>query len=256
MRIFDMHCHLDFADDAQRAAREAAARGIGCFSVTVTPQDYEAAVCELEPCENVRVGLGLHPWWVADGLCGEDDIALFERLAASTAFIGEVGLDFGARRSGTEDAQVAAFERVLSACAAGGKVLSVHAVKAEDAVLDLLERQALPEGNACILHWFSGSSDQLQRAIALGCFFSVGPRMVASKRGREYAKAIPLGRLLLETDAPPQPGSAIPYGEIETLLVSTLEAVELLRGEGAAARIAQTSERLLGGRIEARLGAV
>ena len=53
-----------------------------------------------------------------------------------------------------------------------------------------------------IFHWFSGSSAQLKRARDLGCFFSVNAFMLQTKRGREYAKAIPLDRLLIETDLP------------------------------------------------------
>ena len=63
-------------------------------------------------------------------------MALFERLAKDERFIGEVGLDFGRDRTATRDVQVAAFERVARACAGGGKVLSIHAVKAAGEALD------------------------------------------------------------------------------------------------------------------------
>ena len=243
MTLYDMHCHLDFMDDAPKAVAEA--RGIACYSVTVTPRDYERAACMLHPFESVRVGLGLHPWWIADGSCGAEDISLFEDLAQQTAFIGEVGLDFGKRCEGSQDVQLLAFERVLATCAQGSKVLSIHAVKAVSTLLDLLEQRTATEKNACILHWFSGSSDELQRAIRLGCYFSVGPRMIASKRGRAYVQAMPRDRILLETDAPSAPGESVSLEEIERMLADTLEEIERLRGESIADCIAQTSERLL-----------
>ncbi len=118
--LFDLHCHLDFDPDTRAAAQVLAELCIGAFSTTVTPEGYERARELLEPFGNVRVGLGLHPWWIADGRLGPQDVALFERLAKDERFIGEVGLDFGRDRAETRDAQVAAFERVARACAGGG----------------------------------------------------------------------------------------------------------------------------------------
>lgn len=47
----DMHCHLDFADDACAIAREAQRYGIGFFSGTVTPEGYEHASMLLSDCK-------------------------------------------------------------------------------------------------------------------------------------------------------------------------------------------------------------
>ena len=91
--LFDLHCHLDFDPDVRVAAQELAELDMGAFSTTVTPEGYEWACELLEPFGNVRVGLGLHPWWIADGRLGSQDVALFERLAKDERFIGEVGLD-------------------------------------------------------------------------------------------------------------------------------------------------------------------
>ena len=221
--LFDLHCQL-------------AELGMGAFSTTVTPEGYERARGLLEPFGNVRVGLGLHPWWIADGRLGPQDVALFERLAKDERFIGEVGLDFGRDRAETRDAQVAAFERV-----------SIHAVKAAGEALDVLERAGALVGNACIFHWFSGASDELQRAVRAGCFFSINPRMLASKRGRAYAQAVPAERLLLETDAPSQAGERYDAPAEAARLAAMLEALADLRRtprDDLAARIARTSRQL------------
>lgn len=246
--LFDMHCHLDFAPDAQAAARALAACGMGALSVTVTPRGYMRAAEELAPCDVVRVGLGLHPWWIAEGRCDERDVALFERLAADERFIGEVGLDFAGDRAAAREAQVAAFERVARACAGGGKVLSIHAVRAAGEVLDVLERAGTLAENACIFHWFSGTSDELQRALRAGCFCSVNPRMLAAKRGRAYAQAVPAERLLLETDAPSEAGEPYDPAAEAARLAALLETLATLRRtpvDALAARIAQTSRALL-----------
>lgn len=246
--LFDMHCHLDFAPDAPAAVHALAECGMGAFSTTVTPRGYVRASELLASCDSVRVGLGLHPWWIADGSCDEQDVALFERLAADERFIGEVGLDFARDRATAREAQVAAFERVARVCAGGGKVLSIHAVRAATDVLDVLKDAGALEGNACIFHWFSGTSDELQRALRAGCFCSINPRMLASKRGRAYAQAVPADRLLLETDAPPEVGEPYDAAGEAARLATMLETIADLRRmprQELAACVAQTSRKLL-----------
>ena len=211
--LADMHCHLDFSSDMAALARLAQAHGVAAFSNTVTPEGYLAASEALAGFLNVRVGVGLHPWWVADGRCGAEQVELACRLIQETRFVGEVGLDFAPRREGTFETQLDAFERIVDACCAqGGKVISIHAVRSATVVLDVLERHHVTHSNACILHWFSGSSQELARARELGCHFSVNPNMLATKRGRAYVRQIPPGRLLLETDLPDERTDAAQAG--------------------------------------------
>ena len=227
--LADMHCHLDFSSDMTVLARLAQAHGVVAFSNTVTPEGHLAASEALAGFLNVRVGVGLHPWWVADGRRGAEQVELACRLIQETRFVGEVGLDFAPRREGTFETQLDAFERIVDACCAqGGKVISIHAVRSATAVLDVLERHRATHSNACILHWFSGSSQELARARELGCHFSVNPNMLATKRGRAYVRQIPPERLLLETDLPEE-------GEIATQAgpawIAQLERVDELLGE-------------------------
>lgn len=247
-RVFDMHCHLDFDPDPAAAAATAQACGLGAFSATVEPQAFEPAEASFAGNLGVRAGLGLHPWWVEEGPCGEDQLAAFECLAPGAHLVGEVGLDFGPRHVQLAEAQLDAFERIAVACEGGGKVLSIHAVRSASQVLDVLERHGVTQSCACIFHWFSGSSDELQRAARLGCFFSVNPRMLETKRGRSYIRAIPEDRLLLETDLPEDAGMSYDApAVVERLDLMTAEMAELRAApaDELGARIAETSRRLL-----------
>lgn len=251
MRLVDMHCHLDLMANGLEVAREAEGRGIGFFCTTVTPDGTQEARRRFASCPNVRVGAGLHPWWLADGTCGEADVERACELAAEAPYLGELGLDGGRRGAGTLDAQTDALGRILRSAAAhplAGRVASFHAIRSAGAVIDLVEETGLTEGAACILHWFSGTTEELWRAVRAGFLFSVNEHMLATKRGREYARILPEDRLLLETDAPPELGA--PYGldKIERSLASTLERVAELRGcdpETLGASIARRSAALL-----------
>ena len=251
-RLFDMHCHLDLMSNADEVASDAAARGIAIFDTTVTPNDAATTRAKFAHDENVRVGAGLHPWWLADGRCDEQDAAKTALAAAQSRFVGEIGLDFSPRYQESRTLQTEALDLILRSCAERpheGRVISLHAVRSAGTVLDILERYDLTRSASCIFHWFSGTSDELARARKMGCFFSINPHMLASKKGREYARQIPTERLLLETDAPPELGAPYTADALEASLVATLVQLTDLRSSNhdeLAAQIAATSARLLG----------
>lgn len=84
--------------------------------------------------------------------------------------------------------------------------------------------------------------------VKLGCLFSVGPRMLASRRGREYARQIPLGQLLLETDMPARKDDNLPAEVWRAELNNALSGIAQLKGidrAELAEHIASTSRELL-----------
>lgn len=255
-RLWDMHVHLDFMREPQAVAQEADELGLGLFAVTVTPAGFERMQAELAGAPNVRVGVGLHPWWVADGRCDAGAIARAAYLARSTRFVGEIGLDRSPKHvpEGSLDTQVSALEAVARACAetsdvSAPKVLSLHSVQTAGLTLDVLARVGALESCACIFHWFSGTSDELHRAVQSGCWFSINEMMLRTRRGREYARQLPADRLLLETDLPP--GEDVPFsaGEIRASLMRTVEGLAEIRSMPAheITRITcENSEALLG----------
>jgi TatD DNase family protein len=78
--------------------------------------------------------------------------------------------------------------------------MTIHSRGAANEVLDALEQH--PGAGISVLHWFSGNRKQLDRAVALGCWFSVGPAMVRGIKGRQLLAAMPRNRVLTETDGP------------------------------------------------------
>ena len=145
--LADAHVHLDFMSNAREVALDAASRDMFLYANTVTPDGYLRTLGEVGDLPRVRVGVGLHPRWVADGLCDEADVARAVEFVSTTRWIGEVGLDFSPRyrRDGGEARQLAAFEAMAAACThEGDRVLSIHAVRSASTVLDVLERTGCP----------------------------------------------------------------------------------------------------------------
>ena len=206
-QLYDMHCHLDFAEDCASIAYDIDDRIIAIDS-TVMPSSYVSAKERLKDFPSVHVALGIHPWWIANGRVGEVDVTRFERLLGGERLIGEIGLDFHNKRKESKDHQLEVFDRILNDIEKDGadRLIFLHSVMACEEMFDLLGEHGAFGSNACVMHWFSGTRDDFGRALANGCMFSVNMRMLATKAGREFAKAIPDDRLLLETDSPAHEG--------------------------------------------------
>lgn len=235
-RFFDTHCHLDLMLNPDAAASEAAASGLGLFDCGVNPRDFSAANERACRQPGIIAGAGLHPWWLADGRCGPAEVNLLCEVAAHEHYVGEVGLDFSARFAGSEPLQIQALDQLCDALvqrSLAGRVISIHAVRSAGTVLDVLESHGLlipnPDSPAIIFHWFSDASDELARARNAGCYFSVNERMLATKRGREYVRQIPLDRLLLETDAPAETNTETSAQSLIRSLTWTSERIASLK---------------------------
>lgn len=196
--MIDFHCHLDLYPNPNDVVAKCRDQGLYVLSVTTTPSAWEGTEALRVGCHRIRTALGLHPE-IAHQRKGE--LLLFEQLLPEVRYVGEVGLDGSPELEGTWATQIEVFERILEMCSdAKGRVLSIHSRRAARPVLDLLE--AYPCAGTPVLHWYSGSRHDLDRAVAMGCWFSVGPAMTRSARGRELIARMPRTRVLTETDGP------------------------------------------------------
>jgi TatD DNase family protein len=131
------------------------------------------------------------------------ELALWDAHFVETRYIGEVGLDAGPRFYKSFDLQKQVFQHVLQRCAkTGDKVITVHSIRAAKAVLDYIEAYLPPAKGKVVLHWFTGSKAEAMRALEMGCYFSINAAMLDNERHSSMVAAIPLDRLLTETDGP------------------------------------------------------
>lgn len=196
--MIDFHCHLDLYPKPDEVVRGCRKRDLFVLSVTTTPAAWEGTKRLTEACPRIRTALGLHPQLIAER---KAEVTLFRRLLPEARYVGEVGLDGSPEYASSWKDQCLVFDEILDACSeAGGRIMSVHSRRATDQTLVHLERSS--RVNVPILHWFSGTLKELERAIALGCWFSVGPSMLRSTKGRELVLRMPRDRILTESDGP------------------------------------------------------
>jgi TatD DNase family protein len=198
--LVDFHCHLDLYPDHQAIVRESEEAGVFTLAVTTTPRAWSRNQELAQATRHVRAALGLHPQLVAERA---SELPLWEAHLTETRYVGEVGLDAGPRFYKSFDLQKQVFEHVLRCCAkAGNKVITVHSIRAAKAVLDHIEAYLPPSQGRVVLHWFTGSKAEAKRAIEMGCYFSINAAMLDNERHASMVAAIPLDRLLTETDGP------------------------------------------------------
>lgn len=196
--MIDMHCHLDLYPNPGRVIAEADKRKAFVLAVTTTPKAFLGNIRLTEGRKRIRVAVGLHPELVAIRHREVDDVRKF---MAQTKYVGEIGIDGSPDHAPSLKLQTEVFSTILKdAEGYGGRMLSIHSRGATTAVLNVIEEnlsKSLP-----VLHWFSGTKKELDRAIELGCWFSVGPAMLGSRKGLERLGSMPSHRLLTETDGP------------------------------------------------------
>jgi TatD DNase family protein len=257
LTLIDTHAHLD---DEQFAADEAAvldrARQAGVETVLTIGTTRLSSVAAVRLAANypvVRAVVGIQPNHVAQA--ASDDWAEIERLAAEARVvaIGETGLDRYGDYTPFEQ-QVAMFEQHIDLARRRDLPLVIHCRDAEAEVLQCLESASRVGPVRGVMHSFTGMAATALRCIELGFYISFAGMITFKNRKfdllREVARAVPLDRLLVETDSPylaPEPHRG---GRNEpAYVVDTARRVAELRGvavEEFAAITTANARRLFG----------
>ena len=196
--MIDFHAHLDLYPDPDSVVEKIIEHQMYVLSVTTTPSAWRGTYALARHYSRIRTALGLHPQIAHERY---KELDMFDLFLNETKYVGEIGLDGSKGFSCHLSIQVQVFEQILNSCSkAGGKIMSIHSRGAATKILDLLS--AYPDSGIPILHWFSGSKNELLRAIEIGCWFSVGPAMLRSKRSKETVSLMPNNRVLTESDGP------------------------------------------------------
>jgi TatD DNase family protein len=205
--LIDSHCHIDMPQfDADRAEVVERARAAGVEKMLIVGGvDEEAGhrrALGVAEALGFPCSAGLHPHEarlataaVYDEMAG---LARERRIVA----IGEIGLDFHYDHSRRE-AQREAFRRQIRVAREVGLPLIIHTREADDETAAILEEEKAAEVGG-VIHCFTGTQELAQRALDLGFFISFSgivtfPRSTVIQ---QVARAIPIERLLIETDAP------------------------------------------------------
>jgi len=215
VELIDSHARLDFPQfDADRAeildrARRAGVSLLLAIGSGSGPEKLDAALPFAEQHEWIYATLGIHPHEAR--LAEEAHFEQLDRLARHPRVIawGEVGLDYHYDHSPRE-IQQRVFRRQLEQARGAKLPLVIHCREAWADCLAILAQGWRSSGLGGILHCFSGELGEARQGIEMGFLVSFAGNLTYPKAQnlREVARALPMDRLLIETDAPflaPQP---------------------------------------------------
>lgn len=242
--LVDSHCHLDVeAFDADRGevlsrARAAGVQRIVVPAIAADGWDGLGAVCHDHP--GLFPAYGLHPMFLDRHRPAHLD-ALATRLRdGNVVAVGECGLDHFV--PGLDPArQLDYFDAQLAMAREARLPVIVHARRAVDQVTAAIRRVGNLTG---VVHSFSGSEQQARKLWELGFMIGLGGPVThpRAQRLRRLAASMPIDCLLLETDAPDQPGAGHRGTRNEpAFLPEVLEVIARLRGEETAQVAAATT---------------
>jgi TatD DNase family protein len=193
---------------------------------------------------DVRATVGLHPH-DASRITTEWDRLEQIAPAAEVVAIGETGFDFHYMHSPRDD-QETAFRAQIGLAKRLDRALVVHSRDAWDDTFRVLTDEGPPART--VFHCFTGGPGEARRALDLGAWLSFSGIVSFPSAGdiRDAAAVTPLGRLLVETDAPylaPVPHRGRENQPAYVAVVGAALAVAVGRPEGdvAAATVANTS---------------
>ena len=227
--VADTHAHLQMMRDPALSLARAGAHHVGFVEAIVDPADdgfatfgalpgwlMEAAGdlrrITSEPGEDVhgcvvalprvRIAAGVHPH-NASMFTPELEAALVARLAdRRVSAVGEIGLDYHYDLSPRE-VQREVFRTQLRLAKAAGLPVCLHMREAHDDGFAILSEEGFPEAGT-LLHCFNLDAAEVARWVEAGCYIAFGGPLTFKKADevREAARAVPIDRLLTETDAP------------------------------------------------------
>lgn len=203
--LIDSHFHLPLIEQPEQVLRQLFEGGFaGGISICVSTDDLVISDALTSSHPRILTARASGPWDTENTSASpkalteavEDDIK-----AHRCGFMGEFGLDYHWDYS-THSRQIELFELQMELAAKLSMPVIIHTRDAAEDTLMLLKACRNP--NSGIIHCFSGEADLALQLADLGYYISFAGNITYRKaeKLREALKALPVDRLLLETDSP------------------------------------------------------
>ena len=205
--LVDHHCHLDFpqlAADRDGLLARAKAAGVGVMvTISTRVRQLPALLDICAAADNIYCSVGTHPHNADEerGIPADELVRLSEH--PKVVAIGEAGLDYFYKK-GSPEAQAEGFRTHIEAARRTGLPLEIHTRDADQDTIAILEDEHKKGAFPALLHCYTGGRELAQRAVELGLYVSFTGVVTFKKNDalREIARAVPLDRILVETDSP------------------------------------------------------
>jgi TatD DNase family protein len=204
--LFDTHVHLNaeqFNEDLQEVIDRAQAEGVE--KMVVVGFDRPTITKAIELCETydfIYASVGWHPVDAID--MKPEDLEWLRELSAhpKVVALGEMGLDYHWDKS-PKEIQKEVFKKQIQLAREVNLPIIIHNREATSDIVEILKEEGAAEVGG-IMHCFSGSVETAKECLDMNFYISLGGPVTFknAKKPKEVAEAVPLDRLLIETDCP------------------------------------------------------
>lgn len=259
MQLFDSHCHIHEilerltpvhdkwvkggVTDIEDVIATGQAAGVSwAVCVGTTARDSALAIRTVQNRESLWASIGIHPHEAQDHVGKADVLKQFTELATDPKVkaVGECGLDYFYEHS-PKAKQLEILKFQLELAQRHDLPLIFHVRDAFDDFWPVFDQFSGLRG---VIHSFSATNRELSQILSRGLYVGLNGIMTFTKRSEqlEAAKAVPLDKLLLETDAPfltpaPERGTICRLEHVKV----TAEFLADLRGEALGELAAATT---------------
>ena len=203
--LFDTHAHFDdeqFDADRDEVLKSLKSYGVGnIVNIGSSMKTSRTSVALAEKYDFVYAAVGVHPSETGE-LC-ETNIDELKRLAANPKVraIGEIGLDYHYPDDVEPSIQKKWFVRQLELAKELNMPVVIHARESKGECLEILKEHKISNG---VVHCFSGSAETAREILKLGMMISFTGVLTFknAKKAIAACAAVPLDRLMIETDCP------------------------------------------------------
>jgi TatD DNase family protein len=236
MLVVDSHCHLDFEgmeENLPGVLERAEKAGVGLMvSISSRVRSFPNLRRIAEENPSVFCTVGTHPHNAHEELeVTAEELVELSRHPRCVG-IGEVGLDYHYEFS-TPEAQAQGFRTHIDAARRSGLPLVIHSREAEDDTIAILGEEMGKGAFTPLLHCFTSHRRLADFAVGIGGYVSFSGILTykSAEDIRETAAALPLDRIIVETDSPYL--APVPYrgkSNEPAFVVKTLETLAKVRG--------------------------
>ncbi len=206
LSFIDTHSHIDFEDFQEDFAGViSGCKEVGVDKIIipgVTIQDTQRIIDLADAYTEVFATVGVHPSEAKTW--NENSYDYLKKVAQNNKVvgIGEIGLDYYWDKS-FNDVQKEVLRAQIELAKDLKKPIVIHDREAHQDTFNILKETNAQEVGV-VMHCFSGSVEFMQECVKEGFYISLGGVVTFKNavKPKEVAKAVPLDRLMLETDAP------------------------------------------------------